>query len=142
MKKFLKYNERFKVEENLPKMDLTMEGIFYDEDFYVPEFIYIPKKKKKHADFDEVEIEKYPFIGIKWLNIISENYENQFETKKFEKDSGFDLYIDGGRYLPNSATISKIMIRILDSNLKDVITPQTAMCQLESSIYHPSFNFR
>jgi hypothetical protein len=23
----------------------------------------LPKKKKKHADFDNVEIEKYPFIG-------------------------------------------------------------------------------
>lgn len=67
--KFLKYNERFKVEENLPKLDLTMEGIFYDEDFYVPEYIYLPKKKKKLADFDEVEIEKYPFIGTHKIDI-------------------------------------------------------------------------
>ena len=70
------------------------------------------------------------------------NYENQFETKKFEKDSGIDIYIDGARYLPNSATISKIVVRILDSNLKDVITPQTKMSSLDASIYHPVFNFR
>lgn len=71
-----------------------------------------------------------------------ENYQNQFETKKFEKDSGFDLYIDGARYLPNSATISKVVVRILDANLKDVITPQTAMCNLESSVFHPVFDLR
>ena len=62
--KLLKPKERFKVEENLPKLDFTMEGIFYDEDFHVPEFIHVPKKKKKAALLEELEIEKHPFIGL------------------------------------------------------------------------------
>lgn len=64
IKQFLKYNERFKIEENLPKLDLIIEGIFYDEDFQIPEFIYLPKKKKKIKEEANVEVERRPFIGI------------------------------------------------------------------------------
>lgn len=50
--------------------------------------------------------------------------------------------MDCARYLPNSVTITKILVRVVDSNIRDVIPPSTRVAEFMSDIYRPVFNFR
>lgn len=44
--------------------------------------------------------------------------------------------------MPNSITVSKVVLRIVDSSLKDIIKPYTKLCDIHSNIYHPIFEMK
>ena len=41
-------------------------------------------------------------------NVWIKNGRSSILTKEFEEGNGFDVYIDGARFLPDSVTISKV----------------------------------
>ena len=112
-------------------ISFTIENFeFGEEDLENLVFRYRNIKKKKIIDNIT---DKRPFI---------ENLKNQYDNKAFEKGAGIDFYIDGGRHFPNSISVSKILLRVVDSDLRDVITPISQIGRMESSIYNPIFNLR
>ena len=45
-------------------------------------------------------------------NVWIKNGRPSILTDEFEEGNGFDLYIDGGRFLPDSVTVSKVGSRV------------------------------
>jgi hypothetical protein len=116
----------------LSKLDFNIELFKYDKDTAAGHVMRYRRRRRRRIN-DDFEIDKRPFIR---------NVKPQFRNNLFEKGSGIDLYIDGARYLPNSVGVTKILIRVIDSNLKDVMLPQTKLATMDSSIYVPLFEFR
>lgn len=52
----------------------------------------------------------YIFLLCLYLfqNVWIKNGRSSILTKEFEEGNGFDVYIDGARFLPDSVTISKV----------------------------------
>lgn len=94
-----------------------------------------PKKEKqkniKIEKFDKVYNE--PFVR----NVVP-NWEN----RPFDKGSGIDIYIDGCRFLPDNVTVTKIIVRVIDSEFNDFVDPQAGLPELDSDILNPIFNYR
>ncbi|XP_031564319.1 uncharacterized protein LOC116299741 isoform X2 [Actinia tenebrosa] len=73
-----------------------------------------------------------------WLK----NARSFVTNKMFTPGSGFDLYIDGVRFLPDSVTVSKVAGRVMDKNYDKVGPDVEAQSKLYSDIYNPEFDHR
>lgn len=114
-------------------LDFTLEIFNYTNDNR-GDFAYrMMKRKKKEVKEKADDVDLRPFIP---------NDNLPWTDTPFEKGAGVDFYIDSARYQPNSCTITKIMVRIVDNSITDLIAPQSKTADLNSSVYHPSFDFR
>lgn len=75
-------------------------------------------------------------------NVWIKNGRSSILTKEFEEGNGFDVYIDGARFLPNSVTISKVAGRVLDKNYTRIGSEIDVQAELDSDIYNPEYNAR
>lgn len=91
------------------------------------------RRKKRKEPKQIFKIDERPFIP---------NSEQQWLDIPFQKGSGVDLYVDCARYLPNTCTVTKILVRIVDSNLRDIKKPTTRVANFESQALMPQFNCR
>ena len=119
-------------EKIFTKLDFTVETFEYDKENMDNYVLRIKKRKKKKTD-DDLFTDKRPFII---------NEKTQYTEKAFEKGSGIDIYIDGARYLPNSTTVTKIIFRVVDSNLNDAIAPSSKISEFDCVSNHPMYNFK
>lgn len=87
-----------------------------------------PEEKKK-----ENEIDRRPFIP---------NPNPAYSDVQFQKGAGIDFYVDQARYLPTSVTITKIMVRFVDSDLIDICDPTSKVAEITSKVFEPEFNYR
>ena len=114
-------------------IDFTLEAFKYNnnnrDDFTYRRFKRRTKKVKQEGD----EVDLRPFIP---------NDKIPYTDKQFDKGSGIDFYVDSARYLPNSCTVTKIVVRIVDSNLVDLKDAESEIGNLNSSVYAPVFNLR
>ena len=55
---------------------------------------------------------------------------------------GFDLYIDGARFLPYNCTISRVVGRIFGCNYEKEGHDIATSIELDSNIFEPEYNFR
>ncbi|XP_019383858.1 PREDICTED: uncharacterized protein LOC109305312 [Gavialis gangeticus] len=62
-------------------------------------------------------------------------------VEPFGARDGFRLCIDGARYLPDAATISRVAGRILDSSYCQIGPDISTGIDLNSSIFEPSYNY-
>lgn len=114
-------------------LDYTLE-IFKYNNANRHEFAYRRfKKKKRKEKVIEEEVDLRPFIPNDIIPYID---------KQFEKGSGVDFYVDSARYLPSSCTVTKIMTRIVDSNIVDLVDPESKISDLNSTVFAPYFDFR
>ncbi|XP_075250609.1 uncharacterized protein LOC142342860 isoform X2 [Convolutriloba macropyga] len=106
---------------SLPRVD---EGDS-DED-YIPD----PPHLEDYADMHE-----RPFI---------QNVREIPLSQPFVSGQGFDLYIDGARFLPDTVTITRVTGRIFDHRYSDKVVAQSISTgiNLDSDIYNPDYNFR
>ena len=44
--------------------------------------------------------------------------------------------------MSNSITVSKVVLRVIDSSLKDIIKPSSKLCDIHSNIFTPIFNMK
>lgn len=63
-------------------------------------------------------------------------------TVPFNSNDGFDLYLDGGRHLPDNMTISRVAGRVLDRKYERIGKDISCNGTLESDIYNPVFEER
>ncbi|XP_078575992.1 uncharacterized protein LOC144861823 isoform X4 [Branchiostoma floridae x Branchiostoma japonicum] len=63
-------------------------------------------------------------------------------TDVFGSDDGFDLYIDGARFLPDAVTISRVAGRMFDRQFNQIGPDINTSVDLDSNIFEPSYNFR
>ncbi|KAK2569928.1 hypothetical protein P5673_005787, partial [Acropora cervicornis] len=73
-------------------------------------------------------------------NVWIKNGRSSILTKEFEEGNGFDVYIDGARFLPNSVTISKVGCEGLP--LQQIGSEIDVQSELDSDIYNPEYNAR
>jgi hypothetical protein len=87
-------------------LDFTIE-VFEYTTATMGNFAYRRRKKPEERKKKVVDlIDRRPFIP---------NDTIQYNDEPFLKGSGIDIYVDGARYLPNSVTMSKIMVRVMDN---------------------------
>ena len=60
--------------------------------------------------------------------------------KPFEPTDGFDLYVDGARFLPDNVTITRIFAVLSDINVQDLGCYQ--LSNVHGSIYSPEYSLR
>ncbi|PAA84032.1 hypothetical protein BOX15_Mlig013049g2 [Macrostomum lignano] len=60
----------------------------------------------------------------------------------FHASDGFDLYLDGCRFLPDTVTITKIRSRLLTRRYQAIGNEISCMASLDSDIYNPEFDHR
>lgn len=75
-------------------------------------------------------------------NVWIKNGRPSILTEEFEEGNGFDLYIDGARFLPDSITVSKVAGRVLDKNYTRIGNDIDVQAELDSDIYNPEYNAR
>ncbi|XP_078356622.1 uncharacterized protein LOC144641496, partial [Oculina patagonica] len=75
-------------------------------------------------------------------NVWIKNGRPSILTDEFEEGSGFDLYIDGARFLSDSVTVSKVAGRVLDKNYTRIGDDIDVQAELDSDIYNPEYNAR
>lgn len=75
-------------------------------------------------------------------NVWIKNGRSSILTKEFEEGNGFDVYIDGARFLPDSVTISKVVGRVLDKSYTRIGSEIDVQAELDSDIYNPEYNAR
>lgn len=75
-------------------------------------------------------------------NVWIKNGRSSILTDEFEEGNGFDLYIDGARFLPDSVTVSKVAGRVLDKNYTRIGEDIDVQAGLDSDIYNPEYNAR
>lgn len=114
------------------RIDFIIESFDYSDENYMT-FMYRLGPQKKKAGILSNDFDKHPFY---------ENLEPQFKNTLFGKGGGIDVYIDSARYLPDSVTVSKLVVRFVDSGLNDVHAPQSILPDMKSPVHHPAFNFR
>ncbi|CAG9315098.1 unnamed protein product [Blepharisma stoltei] len=77
------------------------------------------------------------------LEAFLENLAPQFDDSKyFEKGDGVDFYVDGARFLPDSTSCTKIVVKGFTSQLDKVGIPVGGLPDLNSSVFSPIFGFR
>lgn len=113
-------------------LDFTIETFEYDS-LENQKFAFRRRKQRKKKNEDEDGYDRRAFIP---------NDTVQFLDEPFEKGSGIDFYVDSARYLPNSVTITKILVRIVDSNLSNIVNSSSKVANFKSDIYNPKFGFR
>lgn len=72
------------------------------------------------------------------------NFDKQYTiTEKWLPTSGLDIYIDGTRHLPDNSSMTKLTVRIVDSDLKAVLPPEVVLADMAlSSTRNQRFNFQ
>ncbi|PFX30101.1 hypothetical protein AWC38_SpisGene5082 [Stylophora pistillata] len=70
------------------------------------------------------------------------NGRSSILTDEFDDGNGFDLYIDGARFLPDSVSITKVAGRVLDKNYTRIGADIDVQATLDSDIYNPEYNYR
>ena len=66
------------------------------------------------------------------------NNEKQYTATEFWKDSeeeGVDIYIDAVRHFPENVTMVKVIAKVVDDNLQDILRPQEIWPKLRESTY-------
>ena len=129
-----------KGKESKMKISFICEKFFY-EMASLPFFAEMRIKKRQKAlknkkvilETFEKDFKKQAFIP---------NEERQWKNQSFSKGSGIDIYIDGIRFLPDNTTTTKILVKIVDSQLNGLIYPQAGLPVLESDMFNPRFEFR
>lgn len=59
------------------------------------------------------------------------------------QNEGLDIYVDGTRHLPDNVSMTKLTVRIVDSDLKDLLPPESALPDIAtSSSRNQRFNFQ
>ena len=62
------------------------------------------------------------------------NFDKQYTiTEKWLPTSGMDIYIDGTRHLPDNSSMTKLTVRIVDSDLKAVLPPEVVLADMALS---------
>ncbi|KAJ6659435.1 hypothetical protein lerEdw1_018669 [Lerista edwardsae] len=59
----------------------------------------------------------------------------------FSAGDGFDLYIDGGRFLPDNVTVTRVTARIFTSDFSQIGPDISTGIDLNSSIFDPLYNY-
>ncbi len=59
----------------------------------------------------------------------------------FEKGDGFDVYVDGARFLPDNVTISKVVCQLVTSD-GEIIAEDKKMCLTQGRVFSCTFNLR
>ncbi|XP_059151750.1 uncharacterized protein LOC131937975, partial [Physella acuta] len=63
-------------------------------------------------------------------------------TEPFHSGDGFDVYIDGCRFLPDSVTYSRVAARILDRKYQVYGKDMSTSVKIDSEIYNPVYEYR
>ncbi|XP_048587115.1 uncharacterized protein LOC5517188 isoform X2 [Nematostella vectensis] len=63
-------------------------------------------------------------------------------SQPFEAGNGFDLYIDGARFLPDSVTFTKVTGRVLDRNYEKIGPDIEVQAKLSSDVFNPEYDCR
>jgi hypothetical protein len=134
----LPFNKRA-VKETKIKLKFTYKELQY-EMASLPFFAELRLKKKQKAD--KIKKEKLDKFEKVYKEPFIRNDKIQWENRAFDKGSGIDLYIDALRFLPDNVTTTKIVIRIVDSYLNDLIFPQAGLPELGSDMLNPEYNWR
>ena len=72
-----------------------------------------------------------------------ENLSPQYDDGKlFKKGDGVDFYIDGGRFLPDNVSSTRIIVKAFTNELKTVGPAVAGLPILSSSAYSPEYGFR
>lgn len=128
------------IEQTKIKLTFVYNTFIYDMDslnYFAEQRLKKPQDKK-----DEVEKVKEKTYDKIYKDAFIKNLEPQFTDIAFTKGSGIDVYIDACRFLPDNVTVTKIIVRFINSELTDVLTIQGGRPELDSDIYNPIFNFR
>lgn len=112
-------------------LDFTIEIFEYTSN-YKSVFSYRRRLKPIEQKKDP-EVDRRPFIP---------NDKPGWSDIQFEKGSGVDFYVDQARYLPSAVTVTKIMVRFIDSEINDVSDVTSKVSELTSKIFEPEFNYR
>lgn len=75
-------------------------------------------------------------------NVWIKNGRSFILTGEFEEGNGFDLYIDGARFLPDNITVSKVAGRVLDKNYTRLGSDIDIQAGVNADIYNPEYNAR
>ncbi|KAH0618690.1 hypothetical protein JD844_018099 [Phrynosoma platyrhinos] len=62
-------------------------------------------------------------------------------VESFDAGDGFDLYIDGARFLPDGVTVTKVAACIFTSSYKQIGPDIHTEIDLNSSIFNPVYNY-
>lgn len=127
------------VKETKIKLKFTYEKLTY-EMASLPFFAEMRLKKRVKAE--KLKKEKLDKFDKVYEEPFVRNDEIQWENRTFDKGSGIDIYVDALRFLPDNVTTTKIFVRIVDSQLNDLIFPQSGIPELYSDMYNPEFNWR
>ena len=69
-----------------------------------------------------------------------ENMNKQFTLSEgWMQGDALDIYVDGARLLPDNVTITKLIVRIVDSDLKDIQPAQSILANVERSTLRNQF---
>lgn len=128
------------IEETKTKLTFTFDTFTYDMDSL--NYFAEQRLQKKVANKDAFEKIKQIKYDKFFKEAFIKNSDPQYKDQMFNKGSGIDVYIDGCRFLPDNATVTKIIVRFLNSELTDVVSFQGGRPELDSDIYNPIFNFR
>lgn len=113
-------------------IDFTIETFEY-ESFENRKFAFRRRRQPKNKNKDGDIYDRRAFIP---------NDEIQYLDEPFVKGSGIDFYVDSARYLPTSVTVTKILVRIVDSNLSNVVNSSSKVSNFRSDVFKPKFGFR
>ena len=133
------YKAKF-VEEMNMKITFSFDTFIYDMDSlnYFAEQ-RLKKKKGGKNTFEKAEKKKYDKI---YKEAFIQNFDRQYADISFPKGAGMDVYIDCCRFLPDNVTVTKLIVRFVNSELTDILSVQGGRPELDSDIYNPVFNFR
>ncbi|KAK3739534.1 hypothetical protein QZH41_016209 [Actinostola sp. cb2023] len=70
------------------------------------------------------------------------NGRSSMASDEFIPGSGFDLYIDGARFLPDSVTYTKVAGRVMDKTYEKIGPDIEIQSKLYSDIYNPEYDCR
>jgi len=75
-----------------------------------------------------------------WINY--QDVKNKAKNK-FENGDGFDVYLDGARFLPDNSTVTKVSLKAYTQSGKHIGgDDELAFCDLGGSLLSPKFNLR
>eukprot|EP01083_Nonionella_stella_P073747 199617_1 len=78
-----------------------------------------------------------PAVKLPWMRV-----DAKPPTEHFEPGDGFDIYVDGCRFLPDNVTISQATIHVFTESFDQKILSTSAVCSLDSSAFFPEFYLR
>lgn len=58
----------------------------------------------------------------------------------FEQGDGFDLFIDGARFLPDNVGLSKVSVKLFDPSWKKLVSPSQQTADLDTPCHMPEYS--